>query len=233
MNATRRSNGAASAFGGWDRQAFEAMEVPDFAGRMEAIRRHVRPRLEAIAEALAPALSERAGEALHPYVAQHARRTVNPPDETWCAWSPSPRGYKKHPHLELGISARGVFVQAGAIYEAPFRATLADLLTHQGRALREVLPPDAEWKDDHLAPSGVPTARLSDEELTRLAAGLRRKSRGDLMVALTWPREAVLGMSPEAFMQQALEALSHLLPAYRLVRQAQQGAAPARLSSQR
>ncbi|HEY8498771.1 MAG TPA: DUF1054 family protein [Limnochordales bacterium] len=225
MDASVGQSRAAPAFAGWSPSAFEAMAVPDFAGRMEAIRRHVRPLLEAIADRLAPALSERAGETLYPYVAQHARRTVNPPDQTWCAWSPSLRGYKKHPHLELGISARQVFVQAGAIYEAPFRGHLADLLAERGAALRTVLPPEAVWKDDHLAESGVATRALSEAELARLAGGLRRRSRGDLMVALAWPREEVLGLSAEAFLDRALEALTRLMPVYRLARQAQQGSA--------
>lgn len=221
-------------FTGWDRQAFEAMAVPDFAGRMEAIRRHVRPKLEAMAEVLAPRLAQRVGEALYPHVAQHARRTVNPPDETWCAWSPSPRGYKKHAHLELGIRADRVFVQAGAIYEAPFRARLADAMTGQRlAALRAALPPESEWKDDHTAASGVPTSALTEQDVARLVGGLRRKSRGDLVVALHWPREEVLRLSGPEFLEKALEALTRLVPVYRFVREAEQAAGVAAVGAAR
>lgn len=209
-------------FEGWQASAFEAMAVPGFAARMEAIRRHVRPRLEAIARELAPGLSERVGEPLHPYVAQHARRTVNPPEDTWCAWSASARGYKKHAHFQLGIRAHHVYVQAGAIHEAPFRARLADLLLARADTLRAALPPQAEWKDEHTAPAGIPNRELTAEDLARLAAGLRRKSRGDLMVSLSWPQEAALPLNGPAFLQQAGEALGQLMAAYRLAREAEQ-----------
>lgn len=209
------------AFDGWRPEAFEAMATPGFAPRMQAIRQHVRPVLEAIAEALAPGLSSWVGEPLYPHVAQHARRTVNPPEDTWCAWSPSPRGYKKQPHFQLGIRADQVYVQAGAITEAPFRTRLADLLTARVGPLREALPPDAEWKDDHTAPSGTPTSALSAQDVAALAAGLRRKSRGDWMVALRWPKEQVLGIDPQRFLEQAQDALRRLVPVYRLVREAE------------
>lgn len=216
-------------FPGWDRDAFAAMEVAGFQQRMEAIRTRVRPKLQAIAEQLAPELSRRMGVPLHPHVAQHARRTVNPPEDTWCAWSPSRTGYKKHPHFQLGIRADHVYVQAGAITEAPFRAQLAQLLLEEGPALRASLPGDALWKEDHTSPDGVPTAALTDDDLHRLAGGLRRKSRGDFMVALHWPRDAALTLPPQAFVQQALEALERLRPVWELARRAaeqKKGAAP-------
>ena len=213
-------------FEGWDPSAFEAMEVPGFAARMEAIRTRVRPRLQAIAEELAPELSRRAGETLYPHVALHARRTVNPPEDTWCAWSPSPRGYKKHPHLQLGIRAQHVYVQAGVILEAPFRPRLADLLLEQAGRLRAELPAEAVWKDDHTSPTGVAPARPDEEALQRLAQGLRLKSRGDLMVSLHWPRSQAVAMGAGEFLQQALAALERLLPVYRLARQAEREAAP-------
>lgn len=204
-------------FSGWTTDCFEAMELPGFAERMQAIRSRVRPRLEAISQALAAPLSRHAGLTLYPHVALHARRTVNPPDDTWCAWSAARTGYKKHPHLQLGIRARHVYVQAGAILEAPFRSRLSELLLQEGRALAAQLPGQALWKDDHLAPHGVPTEQLSDADIERLAAGLRRKSRGDFMVALHWPKEQALAMGPQEFLEQALQGLVQLLPVFWLV----------------
>lgn len=208
-------------FEGWDREAFEAMEVPGFAPRMEAIRTRVRPKLQAIAEELAPGLSEWVGEPLYPHVALHARRTVNPPQDTWCAWSPSPRGYKKQAHFQLGIRAHHVYVQAGAILEAPFRPQLAELLLRRADELRSQLPPEAVWKDEHTSPAGIPSTELDPEAIQRLAAGLRLKSRGDLMVSLDWPKEKVLAMSPERFLEEAAWALRQLIPVYRLAREAE------------
>jgi uncharacterized protein YktB (UPF0637 family) len=41
-------------------------------------------------------------------VARHARRTVNPPDDTWVAFAPDRRGYKKHCHFKVAVSRNAV-----------------------------------------------------------------------------------------------------------------------------
>ncbi len=51
------------------------------------------------AEQLAPEL----GTELFVHIAQHRRRTVYPPENTWSALSPNKRGYKMQPHFQLGI----------------------------------------------------------------------------------------------------------------------------------
>ena len=38
------------------------------------------------------------------HVAKHARRTVNPPDDTWVAFALDKRGYKKHCHFKVAVS---------------------------------------------------------------------------------------------------------------------------------
>ena len=49
-----------------------------------------------------------AGRPVYVHVAKHARRTVNPPPETWAAFSHEARGYKKTPHFALAVSRHGV-----------------------------------------------------------------------------------------------------------------------------
>ena len=36
----------------------------------------------------------------YPHVAKHARRSVNPPKDTWVAFATSKRGYKMLPHFK-------------------------------------------------------------------------------------------------------------------------------------
>ena len=62
----------------------------------------IRPKLKGIGETIAPYLSRLTGDEMYIHVAKHARRTVNPPDETWVAWSPQKRGYKSQPRLSGG-----------------------------------------------------------------------------------------------------------------------------------
>ncbi|MGH7371634.1 MAG: DUF1054 family protein, partial [Candidatus Methylomirabilales bacterium] len=56
---------------------FRVFEIPDFAGRMRAIREQVRPKLTALGESLAPHIGRLVKGEVFPHVAKHARRTVN------------------------------------------------------------------------------------------------------------------------------------------------------------
>src|SRR5574341_198028 len=83
---------------------FRVFDIPGFAERMAAIRSQVRPKLERLGETLAPELARLTRAEIFPHVAKHARRTVNPPDDTWVAFGPDRRGYKKAPHFKAAIS---------------------------------------------------------------------------------------------------------------------------------
>jgi uncharacterized protein YktB (UPF0637 family) len=98
-------------FTGFSPEVFEVFRVPGFDERMALLRTVVRPRLTALGERLTPALAAVAGDALYPHVAKHLRRRVNPPEDTWVAFGPSPRGYKATPHFEVGVSRDAVFAR--------------------------------------------------------------------------------------------------------------------------
>jgi uncharacterized protein YktB (UPF0637 family) len=83
---------------------FQIFDIPGFAERMAAIRAEIRPKLEALGDALAPSLAHVVKVEIFPHVARHARRTVNPPDDTWVAFGPDRRGYKKAPHFKVAVS---------------------------------------------------------------------------------------------------------------------------------
>src|SRR6266581_5041457 len=87
---------------------FKVFDVSGFKPRMSEIRARVRPKLDAIGETLAPAVSRSIGGEVFVHVARHARRTVNPPDDTWVAFGADPRGYKKHPHFKVAVSRQCV-----------------------------------------------------------------------------------------------------------------------------
>jgi len=83
---------------------FKVFDIPGFAERMAALRAQVSPKLGAIGEALAPRLASVVRTEVFPHVARHARRTVNPPDDTWVALGPDRRGYKKTQHFKVAVS---------------------------------------------------------------------------------------------------------------------------------
>src|SRR5882724_7919600 len=87
---------------------FKVFDAPAFRARMGAIRERIRPKLEAVGHSLTPAVSRATGGDAFAHVAKHARRTVNPPDDTWVAFGPDARGYKKHCHFKVAVSRRAV-----------------------------------------------------------------------------------------------------------------------------
>ena len=96
---------AAAAFNAGD---FRVFDVKGFKPRMSEIRGRIRPKLEAIGHSLTPAVSRATGGPAFAHVAKHARRTVNPPGDTWVAFCADGRGYKKHTHFKVAVSRRCV-----------------------------------------------------------------------------------------------------------------------------
>ena len=71
---------------------------------MEALATEIRPKLESIGDELAPSAAAAIDREVFPHVARHARRTVNPPDDTWVAIGCDKRGYKKDVHFKVAVS---------------------------------------------------------------------------------------------------------------------------------
>src|SRR5438552_3228625 len=99
-----------STFGAAD---FKVFDVKGFQARMGEIRTRIRPKLEMLGARLAPDLQRTTGESTFAHVARHARRTVNPPDDTWVAFAGDARGYKKHCHFKVAVSRSGVRARLG------------------------------------------------------------------------------------------------------------------------
>src|SRR5207302_9400896 len=92
------------ASGAFSAADFQVFALEGFKPRMEAIRSRIRPRLEALGRGLSPDVARATSAEAFAHVAKHARRTVNPPDDTWVAFAPDKRGYKKHCHFKVALS---------------------------------------------------------------------------------------------------------------------------------
>jgi hypothetical protein len=92
------------ASGSFTTADFRVFEIDGFKARMEAIRTRIRPKLESLGRGLAPDVAHATGSEAFAHVARHARRTVNPPDDTWVALGPDRRGDKKHGPFKVAAS---------------------------------------------------------------------------------------------------------------------------------
>ena len=111
---------------GFTRDDFGVFRIEDFSARMNEIYARVRPRLLGLGAQLAPELGRKLHLEFFPHIAKHARRTANPPPETWAAFGPSPKGYKRYGYLALCVSRAGLHARAVVKSEADGRAQMAD-----------------------------------------------------------------------------------------------------------
>ena len=123
---------------GFTANDFEVFKVEGFSARMEKIYAHVRPKLLRLGDELAPELGRKLHLEFYPHVARHVRRTVNPPPETWVAFGPLPRGYKRYGYLALCISGAGLHARAVVKSEADSRAEMArGLKAHSAKLVKD------------------------------------------------------------------------------------------------
>ena len=206
-----------TAFEGFTEEDFEVFEVPGFAKRMPLVRERVKPKLIHIGAALTERLSETLGEPLYPHVAQHLRRTVNAPEETWVAFAKEKRAYKPFAHLRVAVSAEKVrivvFVEDYAEEKIRFAVNLeqnaASLSAHLAHhpALRAYDIKDAESKPKF-------GSSLTPDVLRGFAERMQRVKGQHAAFGLPFDRSHhVLASGPE-FLAAVVEAAKVLKPLY-------------------
>jgi uncharacterized protein YktB (UPF0637 family) len=193
---------------------FEVFEVEGFNERMQQIYAHLRPKLVRLGDELAPMLARKMHMEFFPHVAKHARRSVNPPPETWAAFGPSPKGYKRYGYLALCISGAGLHARAVVKAEADKRAEMARNLKSRAPQLVE------DFKGTKIARYGkwnfheLPTAQAADAELFASLAESLGKKTGGLDIGFGWN----LRQSFKLDRDELIEAFQELGPLYRLLR---------------
>jgi uncharacterized protein YktB (UPF0637 family) len=199
---------------GFTREDFEVFGIPTFPERMRGIKEHVRPKLIALGEDLQPALKKLAKSDVFPHVAQHVRRTVNPPPETWVAFGPYARGYKKYGYFGLVVSRGGLHTRIVVKDEAPDRAQMAKLLLDRADALAEVFGTQTVARYDHWDYAGMPEFVKPTADFWRKVAEVLAKKTGGLDVGVGWPAERAVKLTDK----QVLAAFAALLPLYEITR---------------
>jgi uncharacterized protein YktB (UPF0637 family) len=193
---------------------FEIFEVDGFNERMQQIYAHVRPKLLRLGDELAPELARRLHMEFFPHVAKHARRTVNPPPETWAAFGPSPRGYKRYGYLALCVSGAGLHARVVVKSEADRRSEMARNLKNKAEDLVSGFGGTPVARYDRWDFESLPVPRPATEELfVSLAEGLEKKT-GGLDIGFGWRVRDALRLDRG----ELLDAYRELEPLYRILR---------------
>ncbi len=153
---------------GFLKRDFDVFLLDGLDERMEGIQTHIQPKFQEIGEILASDLSMLVGNEMYLHIAKHARRKVNPPNDTWLAICDNKRGYKKHPHFQLGLFDDHLFIWLALIYELPNKSAIADILYRKADSLFEELPSDYVLSLDHMKKDADVISSLDKSELYSL-----------------------------------------------------------------
>jgi uncharacterized protein YktB (UPF0637 family) len=206
-------------FHGFSVQEFDIFDLPGFDTRMPALKARITPKLKALGEALTPRLREATGLEFYPHVALHLRRTVNAPEETWVAFSRSPRAYKPFVHTRVAINGAGIKIVCHLEDYADDKPLFAESLKNRAGEIAAHLAanPDILCYE----PCGengqpIPAAQWSEAALSGLAERLRTVKSQHASFALKIGREDPRLAAADSLIDTALSGMKTLLPLYRL-----------------
>ncbi|MFX3618349.1 MAG: DUF1054 family protein [Sporolactobacillus sp.] len=198
-------------FSGFSEDDFRAMRIDGLDPRMTAIKKQIQPKFSQLAEEL---LTDCFTAPFYAHIARHARRTVNPPDSTWVAFSCSKRSYKKFPHFQFGIWPTHLFFWLALIEEYPAKALFADYLLEHEKQIISRIPDRFSWSPDHTEPSAYVQHELKSGGLTDLFQRLKSVKKAEILCGFTISKERAARMDGEVMISQIKQGIDNLWPLY-------------------
>ncbi|QWU46558.1 YktB family protein [Bacillus sp. NP247] len=195
---------------------FEVFTVDGLEERMSAIKTNIHPKLDALGEQFAEYLSQQTDENFFYHVAKHARRKVNPPNDTWVAFSTNKRGYKMLPHFQIGLWGTHAFIYFGLIYECPQKVETAHAFLEHLNDLKTNIPNNFVWSIDHTKPGVKLHETLETEDLQKIIERLATVKKAELLVGIHISPEEFSAMTNEQFLAKIESTMQPLLPLYAL-----------------
>ena len=150
------------------------------------------------------------------HVAKHARRTKNPPKDTWVAFAANPRGYKMLPHFQIGLWETHLFIWFALIYEAPNKQEFGKILEQNAEQIFKDTPTDFVWSIDHMKPEVLRQDELTLEQLNSMFQRLQTVKKAEILCGYQTPREEALTLNGDDLAQKIDEVFHTLAPLYQL-----------------
>lgn len=195
------------------RESFEVFAVQGLKARMEAIQSQIQPVFQTIDEAVKEELEAMLQEELFIHIAQHRRRSVHPPENTWSAISRQKRGYKMEAHFQLGIWPEYVTLYLSLIDQPPAKAAMAqEMLDHP--ELFDHLPADTVVNLDHTKDE---FKSLQDTDLEKALIRLKNVKKGEFQIGRIILKNSSLWDHPADALPYMKESYRALVPLYQLI----------------
>ncbi|MCM2533542.1 DUF1054 domain-containing protein [Neobacillus pocheonensis] len=203
-------------FTGFNNEDFDVFLIDGLDARMDALKETIRPKLESLGQYFSPTLSALTGDEMFVHVAKHARRTINPPKDTWVAFATNPRGYKMLPHFQIGLWNTHLFIWFAVIYEAPQKQEIGERLAKKLNKIYKEIPKDFVWSVDHMKPDIIKHGQLSKNELLSCFERLQHVKKAEILCGYVVNRDEVIQLGPEGLLQQIDKVFNKVAPLYKL-----------------
>lgn len=201
------------SFTSFTKKDFDTFTIDGLDERMQAIQERIQPKFAYIGETIQDDVSDMVGSEMYVHIARHARRTVNPPNDTWMAFAGNKRGYKKHPHFQIGLWDSHLFIWLAFIYELPNKTNMANTFLHHLDELDDIIPDDFVISLDHMKKAAT---KKKDTDLEKSLIRFRDVKKAEFLVGRhIMPDDPIL-QNEETFLTHIKETFQTLLPIYRL-----------------
>lgn len=200
-------------FKGFIKKDFQTFNINGLDERMEAIRERIQPKFQAIGETLIDDLSTTLENDMYVHIAQHARRTVNPPKDTWMAFCHNKRGYKQHPHFQIGLFDDHVFVWLAYIYELPNKKEIAGSFLDHISEIEKTIPKNYVISLDHTKKDGTSIKELN---LEKSLERFQNVKKAEFLVGRHFSPNEQLLKDGKAFLSEVKNTFETLSPIYKL-----------------
>lgn len=196
---------------GFNKSDFDTFYIDGLDARMEAIQSRIQPKFKEIGQELTDYLSANLGNEVYLHIAKHARRTVNPPKDTWLAISHNNRGYKRHPHFQVGLFEDHLFIWLACIYELDNKTAIAKKFLSNFDQFQK-LDGDYVISLDHMKKDSIPLKELEKKHLERF----RDVKKAEFLIGKHLSPNDKLVSDGDALVNYIKETFDQLIPFYRL-----------------
>ncbi|WP_430786198.1 YktB family protein [Virgibacillus flavescens] len=200
-------------FKGFIKKDFRTFTINGLDNRMEAIRERIQPKFQQIGEKLQDDLSTMTGNDMHIHIAQHARRTVNPPNDTWMAFCHNKRGYKQHPHFQIGLFDDHLFIWLAYIYELPNKQEIAASFIDNIEDLKNTIPDEYVISLDHTKKE---SASLKQIQLNESLERFHKVKKAEFLVGRHISWDDPILKDGKALLSEVKKTFETLAPIYKL-----------------
>ncbi|MBU7591963.1 YktB family protein [Metabacillus halosaccharovorans] len=200
-------------FNGFTKEDFNSFTIDGLENRMDAIRERIQPKFKELGQTLTDDLSASLQTEMFLHIAKHARRSVNPPKDTWLAIAGNKRGYKQHPHFQVGLFDDHLFIWLAFIYELPNKAGIAKTFITHINEFNKLSSKDYVISLDHTKKDAKPFEEI---DLNRSLERFRDVKKAEFLIGRHFRADDPVVRNGKQLYEIIRETFEELTPLYRL-----------------